>query len=644
GAVWVTATVERDRAEQQLLATARALVHSLDREFGQAGAMLAALSVLPALEAGDLDRFDAQLRRALDGRWNGVLTGAEGRLLVMTAVRREAVTGAAAATGAPDHLRRVIEGEGLHISPLYRATLLGEPVVQVSRRVLLAGEPASLGLVIRARELGAILRQQRMPESWVAAVLDPEDRVVARTRAEDSFIGQVATPRVREALARGPEGVIPHAPSHDGVPSTIVARSAESGFAVAIAAPAPSFLGQTVADLAGTAAIALLLLALSALLAHRVARQLRDGIVTLVADRGRQARRGTEIREIAQVAAALDRADAARERAAEELRRSEARYRVTLEAFAGGVYEWEPGAGRVTRSPGVLALLGEAADTPDPGWGHERMHPEDRPRVLALRERVARGEADRFDTEYRVRHADGGWRWVWDRGMAQRDGAGRLLRVIGSVMDVSARHEAEAARERIARELDHRVKNIFALVGSVLHATAAAHPEAGGFVLAFARRLRALSVAHDAIRQGARAEGVTLHGLLARLAAPHGGAPRVAAEGDDFALAPGAVTHLALVLHELLTNAAKHGALAEPGGQVRLHARVTDDACAIAWTERGGPPVPGPPAERGFGSRLIEATVTGPLEGRLEEHWEREGLRVDLTLPLAGLRAADGAG
>ena len=57
-----------------------------------------------------------------------------------------------------------------------------------------------------------------------------------------------------------------------------------------------------------------------------------------------------------------------------------------------------------------------------------------------------------------------------------------------------------------------------------------------------------------------------------------------------------------------------------------------------------GPPVAGPPAERGFGSRLIEATVTGPLEGRLEEHWEREGLRVDLTLPLAGLRAADGAG
>jgi two-component sensor histidine kinase len=116
------------------------------------------------------------------------------------------------------------------------------------------------------------------------------------------------------------------------------------------------------------------------------------------------------------------------------------------------------------------------------------------------------------------------------------------------------------------------------------------------------------------------------------------------------ALAPAAVQPLAMVLHELATNAAKHGALSLPGGRVEVrwsaNRRAGEDGLLrLVWTEVGGPPIVGAARHRGFGTRVVEATVRGQLGGSVERRWEPSGIVVEVVVPvsrvLAGAEAAD---
>jgi two-component system CheB/CheR fusion protein len=100
----------------------------------------------------------------------------------------------------------------------------------------------------------------------------------------------------------------------------------------------------------------------------------------------------------------------------------------------------------------------------------------------------------------------------------------------------------------------------------------------------------------------------------------------------------GAVTSMALLLHELATNAIKHGALSLPTGRVDLGCSVEQDELLLRWQERGGPPLDGPAMSEGFGSVLAHRTVTGQFGGRIDRDWRPEGLIVHLSLPLERLR------
>jgi hypothetical protein len=123
--------------------------------------------------------------------------------------------------------------------------------------------------------------------------------------------------------------------------------------------------------------------------------------------------------------------------------------------------------------------------------------------------------------------------------------------------------------------------------------------------------------------------------------------PAVSLDGPPVRLAAAAVQPLAMVLHELATNAAKHGALSAPGGRVEVRWRAgrrgeDDGMLRLRWTETGGPPVLAVPARRGFGTRVVEATVRGQLGGAVERRWEPSGLVVEVTVPLARLVADAG--
>ena len=187
--------------------------------------------------------------------------------------------------------------------------------------------------------------------------------------------------------------------------------------------------------------------------------------------------------------------------------------------------------------------------------------------------------------------------------------------------------------------MDHRAKNLLAVVQSVLRLTPRERPEE--FAKAVERRVAALARAHTLLAE----RGWAAADLGAVAARELAGLPPgvVGLEGPPAALVASAVQPVAMALHELATNAAKHGALSVPEGRVSLRWRLDPgtETLRITWAESGGPPVAAPPKRRGFGSRMIEATLEGQLGGCLSLYWEDGGLRAEIALPVARVLASD---
>ena len=272
------------------------------------------------------------------------------------------------------------------------------------------------------------------------------------------------------------------------------------------------------------------------------------------------------------------------------------------------------------------------------------IHPEDRPPTLALLQAAIAGERAEFVAEFRTRRPPPGegWDWVATHGaVAERDPVtGAVRRLAGVSQDISERREAEQRRILLAREVDHRAKNVLAVVQSVLRLTRRDQPEV--FIATVEARVAALARAHTLLAEEGWI-GADLHVLAEReLASCPSGS--VVLQGPTLAVASAAVQPLAMVLHELATNAAKHGAASCIGGTVTLGWAVAGEEVVLDWVERHGPPVPPAPSRRGFGSRMMEAIVRGQLGGTLAMDWRPDGLACRISLPAARVLSAEALG
>lgn len=277
------------------------------------------------------------------------------------------------------------------------------------------------------------------------------------------------------------------------------------------------------------------------------------------------------------------------------------------------------------------------------GW-NGLFHPEDQERAWAgWRHSLATGEP--YHIEYRLRHRSGQYRWVIGRAQPMRDATGRITRWYGTCTDIHDLKQAEEARDLIARELQHRIKNIFALVSSLVALSARDAPEAKLFAAHLQARFSALARAHDAISP-AGAPGLvagpkeqTLQGVFRLVLAPYEEAPgqRIDLAGDDLRVEPQQATALALLVHELVTNAVKHGSLTAPEGRVRIRCAASPEIFRIVWEEQGGPGEPPAPERRGFGTLLTDRVAAGQLGARLTRDWRPQGLVVTVEVPLADL-------
>jgi PAS domain S-box-containing protein len=313
-----------------------------------------------------------------------------------------------------------------------------------------------------------------------------------------------------------------------------------------------------------------------------------------------------------------------------ELRRSEERLRLALEAAQMGWWDYDFARDRVNWSPNLTRMMGF-----DPSvFGStlegllKHVHSEDREKLLGL---LRSPDGNGQSCELRFVRFDGSLRWSLISGQVIEDAKRQPMYFAGIDLDITARKHTEERQELLARELDHRARNLLAIVQSVLRLSRARTIEE--LITAVDGRISALSQAHSLLSES-RWHGVDLsrlvHEEIAAFSTPS--AEQIIATGPRVFLDPPAAQSIALALHELATNAVKHGALSVPHGRVNLTWQLGKEELRIQWLETGGPPVT-PPAQRGFGTKVIATSIEHQLNGRYSAEWRREGLVCVLNIP-----------
>lgn len=325
------------------------------------------------------------------------------------------------------------------------------------------------------------------------------------------------------------------------------------------------------------------------------------------------------------------------------LRESDARFNTLADALPHMVWSTMPDGDHDYFNERWYEFTGVPPGTTDrEGW-HPILHPDDREKALkAWHQCLETGEP--YQIEYRLRHRSGEYRWALARAMPMRNSDGEIVRWIGTCTDI---HEARQQAEQLqilSRELSHRIKNIFAVIGSLISLSARHAPEHKSFAEQVKHRVAALGRAHEFVRphsEESRPEGVsaTLHALIAQILSPYPAydAGRIDVFGEDVPVDDRSATPIALLIHELATNATKYGALSEEGGVVEIATAVEDDDVMLEWREKDGPEVPGEPERSGFGTLLSELSIRDQLGGELVREWEPAGLRVRIRVPRANL-------
>jgi len=253
---------------------------------------------------------------------------------------------------------------------------------------------------------------------------------------------------------------------------------------------------------------------------------------------------------------------------------------------------------------------------------------DEEPSIL---ERIRRGErVEHFET---VRMRKHGSRVDISLTISPvKNAEGKIIGASKIARDITERKRSEAQIAILAREAEHRAKNVLATVQATVHLTQSDTPE--GLKQAIEGRIQALANVHRLFVES-RWEGADLHGLAQEELAAYspGRETRVQIDGPSVLLEPNAAQAIAVILHELATNAAKYGALSVPNGQVRTEwSHEQNGQLVLRWTEKGGPPVE-PPTRRGFGARVMENMVRGQFKGELKLDWHPEGLACEIVLP-----------
>ncbi len=321
--------------------------------------------------------------------------------------------------------------------------------------------------------------------------------------------------------------------------------------------------------------------------------------------------------------------------AEQELLRQREMLRIAQEAGGVGTFVWDLGTGLLAGSPTFNLLYGLPADSgPRPYTQYvDAVHPDDRERLAIA---AGRGlEEGLRRTEYRILLPDGQVRWLERQGNVLRGASGAPTHVVGASFDITARQDREAQMALLTQESSHRIKNLLTMVQAIVSQTLRSADSIAAARTSVGDRLAALAQAQDLLTHGLE-EGAGLHDLVVSATRLHDDGQRFHVEGPNVRLGSRPALGVALMLHELGTNAAKYGALSVAEGRVRITWH-TDAAGNVdwQWAEQGGPAVQ-PPQRRGFGSSLIERGLTSLPGSSVSLSYEPSGVVCRAHLAVAG--------
>jgi two-component sensor histidine kinase len=252
-------------------------------------------------------------------------------------------------------------------------------------------------------------------------------------------------------------------------------------------------------------------------------------------------------------------------------------------------------------------------------------------------QRAARGEEVR-NFEEEIRFDDGTSRYLLGNATPLRDAGGDACGAVAAFVDITDRKKAEEQRDLLVAELSHRVKNTLATVVSIAQQSFSKDQTVEDARHSFSGRIKALGQTHGRLAETSWS-GVSLETILLDEFAPYrrSDSPNVRLAGPPVSLNPKQALTLGMAIHELVTNAAKHGALSSEGGSVDVAWGIDAGELAIHWKETGGPRVSGP-SRSGFGRLLLERALAADLRGKVRLDFAETGLKCDIVVPLCDAR------
>ena len=611
------AATERARFEHDAVEIASQIALIIDGELQAMVALLRGLAASSALATDDLARFHAEATRLVEGQDQVIVLRdmGEGQLL-----NTQRPFGAALppAVPIPEPDQVTFAAGRLIVSDVYLSPISGEPRIAVAVPIIRDGGVARiLAITVPTARLHKAL-VPAVPAGWIIGVGDRKGIFVTRSTRHDEITGKPGVPEYL-AQAIGKSGTFK---SRNFEGTALLAgfyRSDFSGWLYAANIPqrvveAPLWGSLTLLGGLGTGA-----LALSAGLAYLFGRRFTAATSALV-KRAEALGEGRNVPPINAHLAEFAMIDEALGTAASAVRERTRELQSVLSTVPAAVwFTYDPDGRHVVRNRFGAALLRVPDDefgslaTPDGALAHVRLLKDGRPlqsQEMPL-QRAMRNERVN-DEEYTLAFADGTKRTLLTSATALRGEDGATIGAVSVSLDISERKRVEEQRELLINELNHRVKNMLATVQSLAHHTLRGATSQEDARAALTDRLMALARVHDVLTRESW-ERAELYEIVAGAIAPHQGHERFTVQGPTIFLSPALSLSLALAVHELATNAVKYGALATQCGTVAITWHVQDRLkepwLTFKWAERGGRSVL-PPTRRGFGTRLLERSIS----------------------------------
>ena len=302
-----------------------------------------------------------------------------------------------------------------------------------------------------------------------------------------------------------------------------------------------------------------------------------------------------------------------------------------------GIWTLDVESGSVTWDQRLRRMIGieSVKDKPDADEFFSHIAEDDRARVEeAFSATISQGVP--FDEEFRFIRPDG--ETVWLLGKGERVSQDNRLTVLGINADITERKAQEDQSDFMMRELDHRVKNLLAIILSIADITSRSSIDLESFKAGFQARLDAMARTHSLLASS-RWLGTDLRSLAIDEVADQAGEKQVTINGPPAPIMPGAAQSISMVLHELNTNAHKYGALSVPHGHVDIEWETSDTnggELTLRWIESGGPEVQ-KPKKKGFGSKVLGQIIQRQLGASVKEAWQPEGFQLTATIPLKSI-------